>query len=116
MEIPEGVLLELTPTAYTTEERRYRIPDMVASVNWQQQTANVMSLAGNVPASPVYMGQYMSASQKVRQGQESTTGFSSTTSSPSSSTPGLSIAPSPISCERQRQLRDEFGQGPALAV
>ncbi|KAF9150772.1 hypothetical protein BG015_007407 [Linnemannia schmuckeri] len=115
LEIPEGVLLELTPTAYTTEERRHKIPDSVASVNWQQQTANLMCLAGNVPASPMYMGQYMpEGGKQIR--HESSTYFSSSTSSPSSSTPGLSIAPSPITSERQRQLKNEFGQGPALAV
>ncbi|KAF9287777.1 hypothetical protein BGZ88_008459 [Linnemannia elongata] len=114
LEIPEGVLLELTPTAYTTEERRHRIPDSVASVNWQQQTANLMCLAGNVPASPMYMGQYMPEGGKQIRHEGSTT-FSSSTSSPSS-TPGLSIAPSPITSERHRQLKNEFGQGPALAV
>ncbi|KAG0212884.1 hypothetical protein BGX33_003321 [Mortierella sp. NVP41] len=116
LEIPEGVLLELTPTAYTTEERRHRIPDLVASVNWQQQTANLMNLAGNVPASPMYMvGQYMSKDQKKSR-QESTTAYSSSASSPSSSTPGFSIAPSPVSSEKQRSIKEEFGQGPALAV
>ncbi|KAF9135043.1 hypothetical protein BGW39_004919 [Mortierella sp. 14UC] len=120
LEIPEGVLLELTPTAYTTEERRHRIPDSVASVNWQQQTANLMTLAGNVPASPMYMGQYMPQHKRGMATSTSTTSTSTSTafSSPSSSlTPGLSIAPSPVaSHERHRQIKNEFGQGPALAV
>ncbi|KAF9934049.1 hypothetical protein FBU30_003559 [Linnemannia zychae] len=115
LEIPEGVLLELTPTAYTTEERRYRIPDSVASVNWQQQTVNVMTLAGNVPASPMVMGQYMPMPGKIH--ESSTTTCSSSTSSPTSSIPSLSIAPSPISSERpQRQIGSEIEQEPAFAV
>ncbi|KAF9916859.1 hypothetical protein BX616_002616 [Lobosporangium transversale] len=71
LEIPEGVLLELIPTAYAIEERRHKIPDTVASINWQQQTADVMFLAGNVPASPMFMDHYLPDS--------------SSTSSPSSS-------------------------------
>ncbi|KAF9994234.1 hypothetical protein BGZ65_010149, partial [Modicella reniformis] len=76
LEIPEGMLLELRPTAYAIEEKRYKIPDEVPSVNWQQQTANLMSLAGNIPESPLFMDHYLPDS--------------SLTSSPSSSTVALS--------------------------
>ncbi|KAG0258765.1 hypothetical protein BG011_003095 [Mortierella polycephala] len=115
LEIPEGILLELTPTAYTTEERRHKIPDMVASVNWQQQAANLMSLASNVPASPVFMDHYLP--DKKRQGSSSTT-HSSSTSSPCSSTLGLSSATSPIvsGVERGAGVLNDQGSKLGLSV
>ncbi|KAG0052563.1 hypothetical protein BGZ83_002441 [Gryganskiella cystojenkinii] len=112
LEIPEGVLLELTPTAYTTEERRHRIPDTVASVNWQQQTANLMTLAGNVPASPVYMGQFMS--EDKRKNNNSSTAVSSSASSPSSSMLALSSHASPVTTGTKVPKESEINQGPEL--
>ncbi|KAI1320527.1 hypothetical protein EDD11_000489 [Mortierella claussenii] len=104
LEIPEGVLLELTPTAYAIEERRHNIPDTVASVNWQQQAANLMSLARNVPASPLYMDHYLPDS--------------SSASSPSTSTLALSSSTSPISSSsnKPREVTDAPSQGPELAM
>ncbi|KAF8940446.1 bifunctional 6-phosphofructo-2-kinase/fructose-2,6-bisphosphate 2-phosphatase [Dissophora ornata] len=89
LDIPEGVLLELTPTAYAIEEKRHQVPDTVASVNWQQQAANLMSLAGNVPSSPGFMDHYLPDS------------FSA--SSPSSSTATLSSTASPTSSGKQTE-------------
>ncbi|KAG0370372.1 hypothetical protein BGZ54_006627 [Gamsiella multidivaricata] len=99
LEIPEGVLLELTPTAYAIEEKRHKIPDEVPSVNWQMQTANLMSLAGNIPASPLFMDHYLPGS--------------SSTSSPSSSTYGLSSA-TPPSFAKQKEV-EVISQGPELS-
>ncbi|KAF9358960.1 hypothetical protein BGX26_000502 [Mortierella sp. AD094] len=101
LEIPEEVLLELTPTAYAIEERRHEIPDTVACVNWQQQAANFMSLAGNVPASPVYMNQHPD---------------SSSSSSPSSSTHLNSFATSPRLFGQPKELTDPINQGPELVL
>ncbi|KAF9582473.1 hypothetical protein BGW38_000163 [Lunasporangiospora selenospora] len=125
LEIPEGVLLEVVPTAYNTEERRYKIPDTVASVNWQQQSANLMALAGNFPASPMHMDHYLpdSIGRSIHDGN--TTISSSTASSPTS-TPsisgGLSAATSPLSAGRpqlqihlpQQSTPEEIVQGPEL--
>ncbi|KAF9927824.1 hypothetical protein BGZ67_007308 [Mortierella alpina] len=113
LEIPEGVLLELTPTAYTTEERRHRIPDMVASVNWQQQAANLMNLATNIPASPVFMDHFLPDAKKPMRHDSSTT-LSSSTSSPSSSMHALSSATSPTSSGIEKEATEEVQQGPEL--
>ncbi|KAF9435598.1 hypothetical protein BGZ76_005908 [Entomortierella beljakovae] len=100
LEIPEGVLLELTPTAYTIEEKRHKIPDTVASINWQQQAANLMSLAGNIPSSPIYTNQYQD---------------SSPSSSPASSVHLISSTSSPIINGQSKGLVDPINQGPELA-
>ncbi|KAK3811833.1 MAG: elongator complex protein 2 [Benniella sp.] len=99
LEIPEGVLLELRPTAYAIEEKRYKIPDDVPCVNWQQQAANLMSLAGSIPASPVFMDHYLPDSPL---------------SSPSSSTLALSSATSPTS-GKQKEPMELNSQGPELS-
>ncbi|KAG0025166.1 hypothetical protein BGZ82_010185 [Podila clonocystis] len=109
--IPEGVLLELVPTAYTTEETRHVIPDTVAGVNWQQQAANFLSLAGKVPASPVYMDHYLPDDKRKR--RDGSTAYSTPSSSPTSSTIGLS-GPSSASTTKQREFSEEIGQGPEL--
>ncbi|KAF9362653.1 hypothetical protein BGX34_005743 [Mortierella sp. NVP85] len=99
LEIPEGVLLELRPTAYAIEEKRYKIPDDVPCVNWQQQTANLMSLAGSIPASPTFMDHYLPDSPL---------------SSPSSSTLALSSTTSPTSGKQKEQM-ELISQGPELS-
>ncbi|KAF9400875.1 hypothetical protein BGX21_003294 [Mortierella sp. AD011] len=101
LEIPQEVLLELTPTAYGIEEKRHKIPDAVASVNWQQQAANFISLARSVPASPVYSSQYPD---------------SSSPSSPSSLTPASSFATSPRLSGQLKELTDAFNQSPELVL
>ncbi|KAI8347142.1 6-phosphofructo-2-kinase-domain-containing protein [Mortierella sp. GBAus27b] len=101
LEIPEGVLLELRPTAYAIEEKRYKIPDDVPSVNWQQQAANFMSLAGSIPASPLFMDHYLPDSPE--------------TPSPSSSIAPLSSTTSPTSAGTQKQI-ESFSQGPELSL
>ncbi|KAF9206355.1 hypothetical protein BGZ49_002600 [Haplosporangium sp. Z 27] len=100
LEIPEGVLLELTPTAYAIEEKRHKIPDTVASINWQQQAANLLSLAGNVPSSPVFMNQYPN---------------SPSSSSPSSSSTPVNFASPKLSGQSKEQM-DPVNQGPELVL
>ncbi|KAG0346758.1 hypothetical protein BG005_000562 [Podila minutissima] len=112
LEIPEGVLLELVPTAYTTEETRHVIPDTIAGVNWQQQAANFLSLAGKLPASPVYMDHYLPDDKRKR--VDGSTAYSTPSSSPTSSTLGLSGPPS-ATTTKQREISEEIGQGPELA-
>jgi len=82
-------------------------------VNWQQQTANLMSLAGNVPASPVYMGQYLSEEKRKNRGESSTT-VSSLASSPSSSMLAHSSTASPTTTEKTQKDMVGFNQGPEL--
>ncbi|KAF8949374.1 hypothetical protein BGZ52_005871 [Haplosporangium bisporale] len=110
LEIPEGVLLELVPTAYTTEETRHVIPDTVAGVNWQQQAANFLSLAGKLPASPVYMDHYLPDDKRKR--QDGSTTYSTPSSSPTSSSIGL-LGPSSTT-NKQKEFSEEIGQGPEL--
>jgi 6-phosphofructo-2-kinase/fructose-2,6-biphosphatase 4 len=59
LEIPENTLLELVPAAYTTEETRHVIPDSLASINWQLQADTFLTLAGKIPASPMFMDHYL---------------------------------------------------------
>lgn len=94
--------MELRPTAYAIEEKRYKIPDDVPSVNWQQQ-ANLMSLAGSLPASPLYMDHYLPDSL-------------SPTLSPSSSTAELSSTTSPTSPGNQKEQMELLSQGPELSL
>ncbi|KAG0341089.1 hypothetical protein BG004_006156 [Podila humilis] len=111
--IPEGVLLELMPTAYKTEETRHVIPDTVAGVNWQQQAANMLSLAGKLPASPVYMDHYLPDDKRRMDGS---TAYSTPSSSPTSSTIGASgSSPATGGAKIHRDFSDEIGQGPELA-
>lgn len=100
------------PTAYTTEETRHAIPDTVAGVNWQQQAANFLSLAGKVPASPVFMDHYLPDDKRKR--QDGSTAYSTPSSSPTSSTIGLS-GPSSTTNKQKKEFSEEIGQGPELA-
>ncbi|KAF9208092.1 hypothetical protein BGZ49_009787 [Haplosporangium sp. Z 27] len=83
LEIPEGTLLELTPTAYKTEETRHVITDSIASVNWQQQADAVLSLAGKVPASPMFLSHYL-PDDKSSTGQSDSNDVVTPLSSPTS--------------------------------
>ncbi|KAF9189003.1 hypothetical protein BGZ51_000179 [Haplosporangium sp. Z 767] len=108
LEIPEGVLLELVPTAYKTEETRYVIPDNLAGKNWLQHTDNLLFLAGNLPASPGYFDHYLPDVTRLSRHDNSTT-VSTPLSSPSLSSDeasGMSPAKDP------RDSSDDFGQGP----
>ncbi|KAG0330365.1 hypothetical protein BGZ99_004735 [Dissophora globulifera] len=102
LEIPEGVLLELTPMAYTIEEKRYQVPDTVANVDWQHQVANLNSFAVSVPASPECVGHYLPDS--------------SSPSSPSSSTLALSSTASPTLTSKPRELIEAPSQGSEVSV
>ncbi|KAF8925802.1 hypothetical protein BGZ58_000471 [Dissophora ornata] len=91
LEIPEGTLLELVPTAYTTEETRHVVPDSLAGVNWQLQADAVLSLAGVVPASPLLTNHYLSGNKSRMRNDSSTTSLSTPSLSPLlSNTAGLS--------------------------
>ncbi|KAF9988518.1 hypothetical protein BGZ65_001980 [Modicella reniformis] len=71
LEIPENTLLELVPTAYTTEETRHVIPHSLVSVNWQLQADTLLSLAGKIPASPMFMDHYLPDEESTRTKQDS---------------------------------------------
>ena len=86
---------------------------MVASVNWQQQAANLMHLATNIPASPVFMDHFLPDAKKPTRHDSSTT-LSSSTSSPSSSMHALSSATSPASSGIEKEAMEEVQQGPEL--
>lgn len=88
------------------------IPDTIAGVNWQQQAANFLSLAGKLPASPVYMDHYLPDDKRKR--VDGSTAYSTPSSSPTSSTLGLSGPPS-ATTTKQREISEEIGQGPELA-
>ncbi|KAF9913273.1 hypothetical protein EC991_000035 [Linnemannia zychae] len=109
LEIPEGVLLELVPRAYATEETRHVIPDTLHGINWQQQTANLLSLAGKVPASPMFMDHYLpDDKRKSRPG--SNTAFSTPSSSPALSSTAVSdMSPG---MQHRGDLADDLGHGP----
>ncbi|KAG0231140.1 hypothetical protein BGW42_000491 [Actinomortierella wolfii] len=104
LEIPEGVLLELVPTAYTTEETRHIIPDNVASVNWQQQAASFLNLASHLPASPVFMDHYLPDDKKRSSRTTSNTSYSTPTSSPPTCSPGLNPDPVDVSSRINRDV------------
>ncbi|KAG0212588.1 hypothetical protein BGX28_006024 [Mortierella sp. GBA30] len=103
LEIPEGVLLELVPTAYTTDETRHVIPDSLVGVNWQLQAATLLTLAGKVPASPMFMDHYLpDDNQKGRRDDStSTTSFSTPSSSPSLTSIGVAGV-LPVGSKRQQ--------------
>ncbi|KAG0068402.1 hypothetical protein BGZ89_004768 [Linnemannia elongata] len=109
LEIPENVLLELVPRAYATEETRHVIPDSLVGINWQQQTANLLSLAGKVPASPMFMDHYLpDDKRKGRPG--SNTAFSTPSSSPALSSTAVSEMSPGI--QHRGDLADDLGHGP----
>ncbi|KAG0275129.1 hypothetical protein BGZ95_009147 [Linnemannia exigua] len=109
LEIPEGVLLELVPRAYATEETRHVIPDTLVGINWQQQTANLLSLAGKVPASPMFMDHYLpDDKRKGRPGSNTT--FSTPSSSPALSSTAVSDMSPGI--QHRGDLADDLGHGP----
>ncbi|KAG0239569.1 6-phosphofructo-2-kinase/fructose-2,6-bisphosphatase [Mortierella sp. GBAus27b] len=83
LEIPEHTLLELVPTAYTTEETRHVIPDSLASINWQSQADTLLSLAGKIPASPMFMDHYL-PDEESREHQEATDQHDETSQEPES--------------------------------
>ncbi|KAF9943036.1 hypothetical protein BGZ67_007681 [Mortierella alpina] len=114
LEIPEGVLLELVPTAYTTEETRHVIPDSLAGVNWQLQAATLLTLAGKVPASPVFMDHYLPDNKRRgRRDDSSTTSFSTPSSSPSLSSTGIAgMSPSDGKAQRDSSTAEDLEQGP----
>ncbi|KAI1315067.1 hypothetical protein EDD11_001360 [Mortierella claussenii] len=104
--IPEGTLLELAPTAYTTEETRHVIPDSLAGINWQLQADIFLSLAGKVPASPLYMDHYLPDEKSVKNRYDSSnTAVSTPSSSPStSSVKMMGLSPA------HAVIKDDLGQ------
>ncbi|KAF9551217.1 hypothetical protein EC957_010103 [Mortierella hygrophila] len=109
LEIPENVLLELVPRAYATEETRHVIPDTLVGINWQHRTANLLSLAGKVPSSPMFMDHYLpDDKRKGRPG--SNTAFSTPSSSPSLSSTAVSEMSPGI--QHRGDLADDLGHGP----
>ncbi|KAG0326680.1 hypothetical protein BGZ99_009178 [Dissophora globulifera] len=83
LEIPEGTLLELVPTAYTTEETRYVIPNILAGLNWQLQADRFLSLGGKIPTSPMIMDHYLPEDKFRTRNYSGNTSSSSPSSSPS---------------------------------